>query len=143
LFGLFILVSALVNTGVLKTIAEFLKDLVGSNETLAEISFPGESAVLLGILDNIPYVASMSPVVLELSKTIPAGEGEVLWWALSFGADFRGNATIIGASGNVVAFDLATKAGIHISLWQFAKYGIPVTILSVIMVVPNRLLRYL
>jgi Na+/H+ antiporter NhaD/arsenite permease-like protein len=67
----------------------------------------------------------------------------VLWWALAFGADFGGNATIIGASANVVAVGLAKKAGIHISFWQFAKYGIPVTFLSVIMVVPYLLLRYL
>ena len=96
-----------------------------------------------GIVDNILYVASMSPVVLELSKTIPASAGDVLWWALAFGADFGGNATIIGASANVVAVGLARKAGIHISFWQFAKYGIPVTFLSVIMVVPYLLLRYL
>ena len=96
-----------------------------------------------GIVDNILDVASMSPVVLELSKTIPAIAGDVLWWALAFGADFGGNATIIGASANVVAVGLARKAGIHISFWQFAKYGIPVTFLSVIMVVPYLLLRYL
>ena len=59
------------------------------------------------------------------------------------GADFGGNAKIIGASANVVAVGLARKAGIHISFWQFAKYGIPVTFLSVIMVVPYLLLRYL
>jgi Na+/H+ antiporter NhaD/arsenite permease-like protein len=141
--GLFIMVGALVNTGVMKTFAEFLKDLVGSNVTLAAMSLLGVSAVLSGIVDNIPYVASMSPVVLELSKTIPASAGDVLWWALAFGADFGGNATIIGASANVVAVGLARKAGIHISFWQFAKYGIPVTFLSVIMVVPYLLLRYL
>ena len=141
--GLFIMVGALVNTGVMKTFAEFLKDLVGSNVTFAAMSLLGVSAVLSGIVDNIPYVASMSPVVLELSKTIPASAGDVLWWALAFGADFGGNATIIGASANVVAVGLARKAGIHISFWQFAKYGIPVTFLSVIMVVPYLLLRYL
>lgn len=120
-----------------------MKDLVGSNVTLAAMSLLGVSALLSGIVDNIPYVASMSPVVLELSKTIPASAGDVLWWALAFGADFGGNATIIGASANVVAVGLARKAGIHISFWQFAKYGIPVTLLSVIMVVPYLLLRYL
>ncbi len=87
-------------------------------------------------MDNIPYVASLSPVVLELSKTSPAIAGDVFWWALAFGADSGGNATIIGASANVVAVGLARKAGIHISLWQFAKYGLPITYLSVIMVVP-------
>jgi Na+/H+ antiporter NhaD/arsenite permease-like protein len=141
--GLFIMVGALVNTGVMKTFAEFLKDLVGSNVTLAAMSLLGVSAVLSGIVDNIPYVASMSPVVMELSKSIPESAGDVLWWALAFGADFGGNATIIGASANVVAVGLAKKAGIHISFWQFAKYGIPVTFLSVIMVVPYLLLRYL
>jgi Na+/H+ antiporter NhaD/arsenite permease-like protein len=141
--GLFIMVGALVNTGVMKTFADFLKDLVGSNVTLAAMSLLGVSAVLSGIVDNIPYVASMSPVVMELSKSIPESAGEVLWWALAFGADFGGNATIIGASANVVAVGLAKKAGIHISFWQFAKYGIPVTFLSVIMVVPYLLLRYL
>jgi Na+/H+ antiporter NhaD/arsenite permease-like protein len=141
--GLFIMVGALVNTGVMKTFADFLKDLVGSNVTLAAMSLLGVSAVLSGIVDNIPYVASMSPVVMELSKSIPESAGDVLWWALAFGADFGGNATIIGASANVVAVGLARKAGIHISFWQFAKYGIPVTFLSVIMVVPYLLLRYL
>jgi Na+/H+ antiporter NhaD/arsenite permease-like protein len=141
--GLFIMVGALVNTGVMKTFADFLNDLVGSNVTLAAMSLLGVSAVLSGIVDNIPYVASMSPVVMELSKSIPESAGDVLWWALAFGADFGGNATIIGASANVVAVGLAKKAGIHISFWQFAKYGIPVTFLSVIMVVPYLLLRYL
>ena len=141
--GLFIMVGALVNTGVMKNFAEFLKDLVGSNVSLAAMSLLGVSAVLSGIVDNIPYVASMSPVVMELSKSIPESAGDVLWWALAFGADFGGNATIIGASANVVAVGLAKKAGIHISFWQFAKYGIPVTFLSVIMVVPYLLLRYL
>jgi Na+/H+ antiporter NhaD/arsenite permease-like protein len=142
--GLFIMVGALVNTGVMKTFADFLKDLVGSNMTLAAMSLLGVSAVLSGIVDNIPYVASMSPVVAELSKSIPESAGDVvLWWALAFGADFGGNATIIGASANVVAVGLAKKSGIHISFWQFAKYGIPVTFLSVIMVVPYLLLRYL
>lgn len=141
--GLFIMVGSLVNTGVMKTFADFLKDLVGSNITLAAMSLLGVSAVLSGIVDNIPYVASMSPVVAELSKSIPESAGDVLWWALAFGADFGGNATIIGASANVVAVALAKKAGIHISFWQFAKFGIPVTFLSVIMVVPYLLLRYL
>ncbi len=96
----------------MKTFAEFLKDLVGSNVTLAALSLLGVSAVLSGIVDNIPYVASISPVVLELSKTIPASTGYVLWWALAFGEDFGDYSTIIGASANVVAGGLARKAGI-------------------------------
>lgn len=141
--GLFIMVGALVNTGALGKFAQFLKDQVGDQESLAAMVLLIVSAILSGIVDNIPYVASMSPVVTELSAGISGQFGDVFWWALAFGADFGGNATIIGASANVVAVGLAHKAGIKISFWQFAKYGIPVTFVSVAMVVPYILIRYL
>ena len=140
--GLFIMVGALVNTGALGKFAQYLKDQVGDQASLAAMVLLIVSAVLSGIVDNIPYVASMSPVVTELSAGISGQYGDVLWWALAFGADFGGNATIIGASANVVAVGLAHKAGIKISFWQFAKYGIPVTFVSVAMVVPYILIRY-
>jgi Na+/H+ antiporter NhaD/arsenite permease-like protein len=141
--GLFIMVGALVNTGALGKFAQFLKDQVGDQASLAAMVLLIVSALLSGIVDNIPYVASMSPVVTELSAGISGQFGDVFWWALAFGADFGGNATIIGASANVVAVGLAHKAGIKISFWQFAKYGIPVTFVSVAMVVPYILIRYL
>ncbi len=140
--GLFIMVGALVNTGALGKFAQYLKDQVGDQASLAAMVLLIVSAVLSGIVDNIPYVASMSPVVTELSAGISGQYGDVLWWALAFGADFGGNATIIGASANVVAVGLAHKEGIKISFWQFAKYGIPVTFVSVAMVVPYILIRY-
>ena len=140
--GLFIMVGALVNTGALGKFAQYLKDQVGDQASLAAMVLLIVSALLSGIVDNIPYVASMSPVVTELSAGISDQHGDVLWWALAFGADFGGNATIIGASANVVAVGLAHKAGIKISFWQFAKYGIPVTFVSVAMVVPYILIRY-
>jgi Na+/H+ antiporter NhaD/arsenite permease-like protein len=140
--GLFIMVGALVNTGALGKFAQYLKDQVGDQASLAAMVLLIVSALLSGIVDNIPYVASMSPVVTELAAGISDQYGDVLWWALAFGADFGGNATIIGASANVVAVGLAHKAGIKISFWQFAKYGIPVTFVSVAMVVPYILIRY-
>ena len=140
--GLFIMVGALVNTGALGKFAQYLKDQVGDQASLAAMVLLIVSALLSGIVDNIPYVASMSPVVTELAAGISNQYGDVLWWALAFGADFGGNATIIGASANVVAVGLAHKAGIKISFWQFAKYGIPVTFVSVAMVVPYILIRY-
>ena len=140
--GLFIMVGALVNTGALGKFAQYLKDQVGDQASLAAMVLLIVSTLLSGIVDNIPYVASMSPVVTELSAGISDQYGDVLWWALAFGADFGGNATIIGASANVVAVGLAHKAGIKISFWQFAKYGIPVTFVSVAMVVPYILIRY-
>ena len=66
----------------------------------------------------------------------------VLWWSLAFGADFGGNATIIGASANVVAVGLAYRAGIKISFWTFAKYGLVVTAVSVAMVYPYLIYFY-
>ncbi len=141
--GLFIMVGALVNTGALGNFAEFLKEQVGDQTKLTAMVLLFVSAVLSGVVDNIPFVASMSPVVTELAAGVPAQHGDVLWWSLAFGADFGGNATFIGASANIVAIGLAHRAGYKISFWQFAKYGIPVTIVSVLMVVPYILLRYL
>ncbi len=140
--GLFIMVGALVNTGALGNFAEFLKEQVGDQTKLTAMVLLFVSAVLSGVVDNIPFVASMSPVVTELAAGVPAQHGDVLWWSLAFGADFGGNATFIGASANIVAIGLAHRAGYKISFWQFAKYGIPVTIVSVLMVVPYILLRY-
>lgn len=134
--GLFIMVGALVNVGALSRFSSYLGDLFAGNAMLASFSIVGISAVLSGIIDNIPYVASMSPVVADLSVGLVGRQEYLLWWSLAFGADFGGNATIIGASANVVAIGLATKAGYKISFWKFAKFGIPVTLISILMVYP-------
>ena len=141
--GLFIMVGALVNVGALAKFAEFLKDQFGGNLATASYSILGISAVLSGIVDNIPYVASMVPVVSELNAAIGAANPNALWTALAFGADFGGNATIIGASANVVAIGLAKRQGIEISFWQFAKYGIITTLISVALVYPYLAIIYL
>ncbi|MDP5050432.1 MAG: ArsB/NhaD family transporter, partial [Candidatus Nanopelagicales bacterium] len=129
--GLFVMVGALVNVGALQMLSDYLAAQVDGKPELATGVLLVLSAVVSGIVDNIPYVATMSPVVADLSAAVPAQHGDVLWWALAFGADFGGNATIIGASANVVAIGLAAKAGIKISFWQFAKYGIPITVISI------------
>jgi Na+/H+ antiporter NhaD/arsenite permease-like protein len=134
--GLFIMVGALVNVGALSRFSSYLGELFAGNVMLASFSIVGISAVLSGIIDNIPYVASMSPVVADLSVGLVGKQEHLLWWSLAFGADFGGNATIIGASANVVAIGLAAKAGIKISFWKFAKFGIPVTLISILMVYP-------
>ena len=140
--GLFIMVGGLVNVGALAEFASILQDFFGDNIRLAAGTILGLSAVLSGLIDNIPYVASMSPVVAQLSEGLIGRQEHVLWWALAFGADFGGNATIIGASANVVAVGLAYKAGIKISFWKFAKYGIVVTLISILMVYPYILFFY-
>ena len=140
--GLFIMVGALVNVGALAEFANFLKDIFGDNTRLAAGSILGISALLSAVVDNIPYVASMTPVVAELSQDLTGAQEHVLWWSLAFGADFGGNATIVGASANLVGIGLAQKAGIKISFWQFSKYGIVVTAVSIAMVYPYILFFY-
>ena len=134
--GLFIMVGGLVGSGALAELSAFLKDLFAGNTQLAALSILSISAVLSGVIDNIPYVTAMSPVISDLSVGLVGRQEHVLWWSLAFGADFGGNATIIGASANVVAIGLAAKAGIHISFWKFAKYGVLVTAVSIAMVYP-------
>jgi Na+/H+ antiporter NhaD/arsenite permease-like protein len=142
--ALFIMVGALVNVGALKMVADAIGSFVGNDGGLAAGALVVVSAIASGIVDNIPYVTSMAPVVQQLNDTITTiGEGnDGLWWALAFGADFGGNMTIVGASANVVAVGLAYASGYKITFWQFAKYGIPVTVVSTAMALPYVLIRY-
>ena len=86
----------------------------------------------------------MIPVIQELAQARGLSETEVrpLWWALALGADFGGNATLIGASANVVVAGMSEQAGKKISFFQFMVYGIPVTILSLVVATFYVLLRY-
>lgn len=141
--GLFVMVGALVKTGVMAKASEALAGTVGGNLLGATLALLGASAVLSGIVDNIPYVASMSPIVADLTQhTSGAGGGQVLWWALALGADLGGNATAVGASANVVALGLAARNGTPISFWQFTRYGLVVAAVSVALAVPYLWLRY-
>ena len=142
-FGaLFIMVGALVNVGALKMVADAIGSYVGNDGALAAGAIVVVSALASGIIDNIPYVTSMAPVVQQLNDTFSTITNDGLWWALAFGADFGGNMTIVGASANVVAVGLAYASGYKITFWQFAKYGIPVTLVSTAMVLPYVLIRY-
>jgi Na+/H+ antiporter NhaD/arsenite permease-like protein len=140
--GLFVMVGALVNVGALKVVADYIGALVGDDAALAAGAIVVVSALVSGIVDNIPYVASMTPVIEQLNGSISTITNDGLWWALAFGADFGGNMTIVGASANVVAIGLAHANGIKISFWKFAKYGLPVTLVSTSMVLPYILIRY-
>ena len=140
--GLFVMVGGLVNVGALQKLAEFLQTEFGDNSKVMTGIILGVSAVLSGIVDNIPYVASMAPVITDLTQNVVAKDPNVLWWALAFGADFGGNATIVGASANVVAIGLAAQAGYKISFWKFAKFGIPVTFISIALTYPYLFLLY-
>ncbi|MEY4654941.1 MAG: hypothetical protein RL523_340 [Actinomycetota bacterium] len=139
--GLFIMVGGLVQVGALAALSNWLQVTFGDNlSNLALVVMVG-STIVSGVVDNIPYVTSMSPVISDLVATAST-DASGLWWALAFGADFGGNLTIIGASANVVAIGLAAAAGHKIGFWQFAKYGIPATLLSMAVAIPYVMLRY-
>jgi Na+/H+ antiporter NhaD/arsenite permease-like protein len=140
--GLFVMVGGLVETGVIEKVAEATADATEGRLGLATMGLLGGSAVLSAIVDNIPYVATMSPIVAELVAA-QHGDGQVLWWALALGADLGGNATAIGASANVVALGIADREGHHIGFWEFTKYGLVVTAVTVALCMPYLWLRYL
>lgn len=141
--GLFIMVGALVNTDVIGTVASAASDAMGDNLLAGSMILLWASAVLSAIVDNIPYVATMTPIVDQLvTDAGDTAQSHVLWWALAFGADLGGNATAIGASANVVALGLAARAGHRISFWEFTKYGVVVTFVTIAIVTPYLWLRY-
>jgi Na+/H+ antiporter NhaD/arsenite permease-like protein len=141
--GLFVMVGALVETGVIESFATWLADATGGDLSTSAFAILLVSMVASGIVDNIPYVATMSPVVASLVATYPSGQGEVLWWSLAMGADLGGNATAVGASANVVVLGMAARYGSPISFWEFTKYGIVVVMASAIVSSAWLWVRYL
>lgn len=141
--GLFILVGSLVHVGALEKLATWLVPLTEKSHGMALIIILLASALISAIVDNIPYVTAMSPVVAELVAATPAlAASNAIWWSLALGADLGGNATAIGASANVVVVGIARKQGLHISFAQWLKYGIPTTVVTVGICIPYMLLRY-
>jgi len=141
--GLFVMVGALVHTGVIEKVAQAAADATQGRLLFASVLLLWGSAALSAIIDNIPYVATMSPVVAELVHADGStGQSQVLWWALALGADLGGNATAVGASANVVILGLAERAGRRISFWEFTRYGLVVTVVTVGICAPYLWLRY-
>lgn len=142
--GLFIMVGSLVHQGVIGELAGAVGDAMKDDYLAGSQIVLVGSAALSGIIDNIPFVATMAPVVLELAGDAQGitPERESLWWALALGADLGGNATAVGASANVVVTGIAKREGYPITFWTFAKYGIPVTLVTIGLCVPYIILRY-
>jgi Na+/H+ antiporter NhaD/arsenite permease-like protein len=141
--GLFIMVGALVEVGVIADLGEAVTEAVGDQYVLAASVLLWGSALLSGIVDNIPYVATMSPLVQGLVEGGGASkESNALWWALALGADLGGNATAVGASANVVMIGIAARNGHPISFWHFTRYGLAVAFVTIALSWPYLYLRY-
>ena len=138
--GLFMLVAGVIEIGLIDAVADAIVAITGGALGTTSILVLWVSAALSGIIDNIPYTATMIPVVDQLAG---GHESDGLWWALAIGADLGGNATIIGASANVILAAMAEREGHPISFGAFLRYGLPVTLGSILVSTLYVWLRYL
>lgn len=130
--GLFVLVGGLEVNGIIKWLAAQTMSLTGGDHTIMTMAILWLSAVMSAFVDNIPFVATMIPLIQDMGA-MGYSDLEPLWWALSLGACLGGNGTAIGASANVVALSLARKHSLHVSFWGFMKVGFPLMLLSIVL----------
>ena len=128
--GLFVIVGALAETGVIGMLANGLIDATGGNVFITLLVLLIGSAVISSFLDNIPFVATMIPILLAMEST--GMDVTPLWWAVSLGACLGGNGTLIGASANVVLSDISKKHGYEITFAKFFKTGFPIMLLTIL-----------
>ncbi|MDH5508355.1 MAG: SLC13 family permease, partial [Anaerolineae bacterium] len=130
--GLFIVVGAVQEVGLMGLAAEWMSHVVGDNLTLGVFMIVfGVGTLSVGVA-NIPLAASMLPIVEFLSGTIPGAGNQVLYYALSMGAAMGGNGLLIGAEANLVTAGITEQAGVRISFKEFMKVGLPVTYLTLL-----------
>ena len=130
--GLFIIIGGLEASGGIKLMAEWLLKVTNGSQEATSMMILWGSGIISGIIDNIPYTATMSPMLVEIQKTMGADYTHPLWWSLSLGACLGGNMTIIGAAANVIVSENAAKEGHPIGFIQFMKYGVPIVVISLI-----------
>ncbi len=128
---LFILVGAVEESGLLAVIADWILSLSAGNFFVACALILWVAAIMSAFVDNIPFTATMLPIVAYLSQVIPGAEN-TLWWALALGACFGGNGTIIGASANVVTMGIAEARGYKISFIGFMKTAFPFMLITIV-----------
>lgn len=138
--GLFMVVGALSETGVITMLAQWLMSITNDNPLALMLVILWASAIISAILDNIPFVATMIPIITAIGAT--GVDVSSLWWALSLGACLGGNGTLIGASANVVLSSISTKEGYPITFMDFTKEGMPIMLLTVAVATVYCVVRY-
>jgi Na+/H+ antiporter NhaD/arsenite permease-like protein len=138
--GLFITVEAVVEVGIIKSVADAALRLTGGNLNVTATALLWFSAFASGIVDNIPYTATMIPIVERLGQTMAI---DPLWWSLALGACLGGNTTLVGASANVVVADLAARSGHPIRFREFLGYGLVTALMSILLSTAYVWVRYL
>lgn len=151
--GLFIMVGGVVKVGLIKIMAEQALAVTQGNMFATSMLVLWFSAFASAIIDNIPYVATMNPLVIDMAKSLWPNVTEPhallhkpelmpVWWSLALGACLGGNGTLIGASANVVVAGMSEKAGRKITFMQFTRYGMPLMIESVVICTVYIWIRY-
>lgn len=138
--GLFIVVGGLQETGVIQIVANTLVDMTAGHMTLTILLILWVSAIISAFLDNIPFVATLIPLILTMESS--GVDVAPLWWAVSLGACLGGNGTLIGASANVVLSGISNRHGFPITFGSYFKVGFPLMLLSVGICTVYMLLRY-
>ena len=145
--GLFIIIGGFESNGGIKYLADQLIVLTNGSLNAATMIILWASGILSGIIDNIPYTATMAPLISELvnpaNPNAITGNTQALWWALSLGACLGGNLTIIGAAANVIVSETAASQGHKISFMRFMKYGALVTMISLAISTAYLAIKYL
>lgn len=132
--GLFVMVGAIEHVGLLDILSEFIFESAEGDYFMLLLLILWISGFASMLLDNIPFVTLMIPVIISIQTQLdPALNATLLWWALSLGACFGGNGTMIGASANVIGLDMAKKQGVEVSFLQYLKYGLPLTIITLLL----------
>lgn len=140
--GLFIMVGTLVETGVIKIVSTKMLEVTGGDIKVTSTIILWFSGVFSAIVDNIPFVATMIPLVQDMGANLGAEAIKPIWWALSLGACLGGNGTLIGASANIIIANFAEKAGHKITFMGFLKYSVPLMLLSILISHIYIVLRY-
>ena len=131
--GLFIIMGGLEASGGIKLMADWILKVTDGSQAATSMIIIWCSGILSGIIDNIPYTATMAPMLLEIQNQMGAAYTHPLWWCLSLGACLGGNMTIIGAAANVIVSETAAGKGYPIKFMYYLKYGVLVTFVSLVM----------
>ena len=142
--GLFIVVSGIEHTGLLEMLANWVLGLTGGDMTVTAIAIIWVSAIASAIVDNIPFVATMIPMIESMAPTFGGAENLMpLWWSLALGACLGGNGSLIGASANLIVAGFAERAGHRIKFLPFMAMAFPLMLMSIVIATGYVYLRYL
>lgn len=141
--GLFVIIGGFEKAGGIELMAKWLIDITHGSQSLASMVILWGSGILSGIIDNIPYTATMTPMIAEISAEKGAEFAAPMWWCLSLGACLGGNMTIIGAAANVIVSETAAAEGHQIKFMQFLKYGVVTMLISLALSTVYVWFRYL